>query len=159
MRSDFEVFDAHCDTLTVKGLFHTKTQLRLKDIKRYKKYVQVFAICADGNPAFLHAKRHIRKYNTLIKKWGMEQNYVLRCEVPLDADYPQARKIATEILKKLPDNHKLVLLADAFDYQVKSGYPKTENSVVYMPSKKYENPLLAFDVGVCCGKELADVSF
>ena len=73
MRSDFEVFDTHCDTLTVKGLFHTKTQLRLKDIKRYKKYVQVFAICADGNPAFLHAKRHIRKYNTLIKKWGMER--------------------------------------------------------------------------------------
>lgn len=73
MRSDFEVFDAHCDTLTAKGLFHTKTHLRLRDIKRYKKYIQVFAICADENPPFLHAKRHIRKYNALIKKWGMER--------------------------------------------------------------------------------------
>lgn len=73
MRSGFEVFDAHCDTLTVKGLSHTKTQLRLRNIKRYKKYIQVFAICADENPPFLHAKRHIKKYNTLIKKWGMER--------------------------------------------------------------------------------------
>ncbi len=73
MRSGFEVFDAHCDTLTVKGLSHAKTQLRLRDIKSYARYIQVFAICADGKPAFMHAKRHIRKYNALIKKWDMER--------------------------------------------------------------------------------------
>lgn len=71
MRSGFEVFDAHCDTLTVKRLFHTKTHLSVRDMKRYRRYIQVFAICADGESAFLHAQRHIKKYDRLLKKWGI----------------------------------------------------------------------------------------
>ena len=83
--------------------------------------------------------------------WGLSHNYVLRCEVPLQTDYCEARKRATQVLKDLPEGHKLILLADVFDYAVNPGYPKEENGITYLPSKAYENPVLAFDAGVCFG--------
>ena len=89
-----------------------------------------------------------------IKKWGRENNFVMRCPVDLNDNYYQARQKAKEIIEKLPEDTKAVLLAESFDYQVKSDYPKIENSIVYMPSKAYENPLLSFDAGVCYGKEI-----
>ena len=49
----------------------------------------------------------------------------------------------------------MILSADEFDYQVKDGYPKTEGNIFYLPSKAYENPLLAFDAGVSVGEEAA----
>ena len=73
MHSDYSVFDAHCDTLTVKNLFHTKTHLNYKHMKKYSGYTQVFAICADGKKAFNHALHHIKRYDLLTKRWGIEK--------------------------------------------------------------------------------------
>ena len=81
--------------------------------------------------------------------WGFSHNYVLRCFVPLEATYLTARKTAMDVLNALPQSHKLVQLADDFDYQVSSGYPRTENGVVFFPSKAYNNPILALDAGIC----------
>ncbi len=93
------------------------------------------------------------------EKVGFENNYVLRIPVSVDASYSEARKKAKDIIETLPETHRLVISADAFDYEVKKDYPKTENGIVYLPSKKFENPLLAFDKGVCLGKELCDATF
>lgn len=73
MHSDYKVFDAHCDTLTSRCLFHTKTHLNPKHMKMYEGYIQVFSICAGGERAFCHALRHIKRYNLLAKKWGIEK--------------------------------------------------------------------------------------
>ena len=44
------------------------------------------------------------------------------------------------------------LVADCFDYEVKSGYPIEKGGIVFMPSCAYKNPLLAFDAGVVYGE-------
>ena len=81
--------------------------------------------------------------------WGLSHNYVLRCQIPMDAGYADSRKKAMRFLEDLPKEHKLLLLADEFDYTVEQNSSKTHDGVIYLPSKAYENPLLAFDAGVC----------
>ena len=65
------VFDCHCDTVTLRNLFHTKSQLKKRDIKRFKRYIQVFAICPEENYAYSHAVHHIKRYKRLLKLWGL----------------------------------------------------------------------------------------
>ena len=76
-----------------------------------------------------------------------ENRYILRCPVPLDCTYPQARAIVKEIVEQFGEAQKLILSADAFTYQVKSGYPKTENGILLLPSKVYATPILAYKAG------------
>ena len=86
--------------------------------------------------------------SVICEKWGFEHNYILRCPVLLNADYTDARKAVNEYIKNLPEGFKLLYMADTFDYEVKSGYPKYIDDVLYMPSKAYKNPILAFDAGM-----------
>lgn len=81
--------------------------------------------------------------------WGFSHNYVLRCSVPLDAGFIAAREKAFQIINALPEGHKLLQLADDFDYQVETGYPKTEAGILLLPSKAYSNPIQALDAGAC----------
>ncbi len=73
MLSDYRVFDGHCDTITVKNLLHTKTNLNPRDMYKYPGYIQVFAICAVGKPSYLHNRRFIKRYDRLVYNWGIEK--------------------------------------------------------------------------------------
>lgn len=86
------------------------------------------------------------------EKWGLPCHYVLRCPIPVDADYQEGRKAALSVIKGLPAGERLLLLADEFDYTVKGAYPKEENGITYLPSKAYQNPILAYEAGVCFAK-------
>lgn len=113
---------------------------------------KTFNLLMDGNTSELND-------DVKYEKRGFENNYVLRIPVPNDTSYSDARKKAKDIIGTLPETHRLVLSADAFDYEIENGYPKTENDILYQPSGNFENPLLAFDSGVCLGKELCNATF
>ncbi len=82
------------------------------------------------------------------EKTGMENHYVLRLPVPLSCGYTQARAAAQNIVQQFSETQKLILSASAFDYQIKADYPKTREGIFYLPSKAYENPILAFEAGL-----------
>ena len=64
MYSQFEVFDCHCDTLTST---QEKQYLNFDEMKKYGRYIQVFAICAEYNKhPYFFAKRYIKKFNKLM---------------------------------------------------------------------------------------------
>lgn len=71
MPLNYSVFDCHCDTVTLRNLFHTNTQLKKRDIKRFKRYIQVFAICPENSYAYSHAVYHIKRYKRLLRLWGL----------------------------------------------------------------------------------------
>ena len=56
-----------------------------------------------------------------------------------------------EAAKHLPDGAKLLCVANVFDYAIDSDYTVPGDGVVYLPSKAYRNPVLAFDAGVLFG--------
>ena len=85
-----------------------------------------------------------------------ENTYLLHCPVPLSCGYAQARQIAAKIIRQFSENQRLILSANSFDYRVKAGYPKTENGILYLPSKAYKSPALAFDAGTSIGKEASE---
>ena len=93
------------------------------------------------------------------EKWGFDNNYVLRLSVSSDTNYSDARKKAKETIENLPESHRLVLSADCFDYVTENDYPETKDGIIYLPSKKFANPLLSFDTGVSFGKELCNATF
>ena len=74
MRSDYRVFDGHCDSVSVKNLLHTKTQLDPRDMKKYPSYIQVFAICPEAKyPPYLFTSRMIERFDRLVHKWGISK--------------------------------------------------------------------------------------
>ncbi len=73
MRSSFDIFDCHADTLTIKNLFHTKSHLNVRDMKKYHRYIQVFALCSEGGYAYSHAVHHIKRFERMIKLWRLEK--------------------------------------------------------------------------------------
>ena len=74
MLSDYKVFDGHCDSITVKNLLHTKTNLSPRDMYKYPGYIQVFYICCErGTRAYEHNRRYIKRYDRLIYNWGIEK--------------------------------------------------------------------------------------
>ncbi len=85
-----------------------------------------------------------KTYNLLIDKGGERE--LLRLSVPLDCSFPEARSIAKTVIEGF-SAERLVYMADEFDYCVKAGYPKEENGILYLPSKAYETPELAFAAG------------
>lgn len=87
----------------------------------------------------------------LCEKWGFERNAVLRIPMEKEASYSEARKKVYEAVKHLPDGAKLLCVANVFDYAIDSDYSVPEDGVVYLPSKAYKNPVLAFDAGVLFG--------
>ena len=71
--SNFEIFDAHCDSITVKNLLHTKMQLNPRDMYKYPGYIQVFAICSEGKPPYGHNRHFTKRYDRLLHNWGLEK--------------------------------------------------------------------------------------
>ncbi len=77
-----------------------------------------------------------------------ENRYFLRCAVPVDCGYQEARQVAFGVMQNFADDQKVILSADGFDYKIKEGYPKNEQGILYLPSKAYDNPALAFQAGL-----------
>lgn len=75
-------------------------------------------------------------------------HYVISCPVPLSCSYPEARMTAFQVMQQFSDSQRLILSADEFDYHVQSGYPEIQEGILYLPSKGYETPALAFDAGL-----------
>lgn len=86
-----------------------------------------------------------KTYNLLIDRRGRRE--ILRLPVPLDCSFAEARGIAKKKMEGFSEE-RLIYMADEFDYQVKEGYPKEENGILYLPSKAYGSPDLAFAGGV-----------
>ncbi len=86
-----------------------------------------------------------KTYNLLVDRKGKRE--VLRLPVTLDCSFAAARGVAKRVIEGFSEE-RLVYMADEFDYQVKKGYPKEENGVLYLPSKAYGSPDLAFEGGV-----------
>lgn len=83
-----------------------------------------------------------------IEKAGLENHHVLRLPVALSCGYADARAAAKKIVEQFSETQKLLLSAWGFDYRVKADYPKTEDGILYLPSKMYENPVQAFRAGL-----------
>lgn len=86
--------------------------------------------------------------NCKCQKVDGKNRYVLRCPVPLSCGYAEARALTLDIIKQFSETQRLILSANEFDYRVKVGFPKTENGILYMPSKSYKNPRIAFEAGL-----------
>ena len=84
----------------------------------------------------------------ITEKWGLDRNVVLRCPVQKNQTMADARKKVLDEVLKLPEGIKLLALADQFDYVLNSGIASEKDGVMYLPSKAYKNPVLAFDAGV-----------
>ncbi len=82
------------------------------------------------------------------EKIGCPGDLLLKCGVPADADYAQARRALAEKINALPPAYKLAVLADCFDYSIKGNFPAEKDGITYLPSCGFANPLLAFDAGV-----------
>lgn len=86
------------------------------------------------------------------EKTGMQKHYVARCPVPLSSGYPQARAAVWNVIRQFSETQRLILSADEFDYQVNGVYPQEKDGIWYLPSKAYDNPVLAFEAGLCMGE-------
>jgi len=91
--------------------------------------------------------------NVHCKKARGENRYILYCPIPLSYGYTQARAAAQDIILQFSETQRLILSANEFDYHIKEDYPKTQDGILYMPSKAYENPMLAFEAGMKIGEE------
>ncbi len=88
---------------------------------------------------------HAKTFDLLIDDGNTRS--VMQCPVSLDCDFSKARAIAKKAIQELPKGKRLVLMADEFNYCVKAGYPKTVDGILYLPSKAYATPTLAFEAG------------
>ena len=91
--------------------------------------------------------------NVQCKKANGENRYILYCPTPLFYGYAQARAAAQDIIMQFSETQRLILSANEFDYHIKEDYPKTQDGILYLPSKVYENPTLAFEAGLKIGEE------
>ena len=73
MHLNCSVFDCHCDTLTVRNLFHTKSHLNIREMKKYRRYIQVFAICAEKSYAYTYSEHYIKRFERMLRLWNMEK--------------------------------------------------------------------------------------
>ena len=80
-----------------------------------------------------------------------ENRYLVCCPVPLSCGYPEARAKVMEQIARFSNGQKVVLLAGNFDYQIKAGYPEVRDGILYLPSKAYATPELAFAAGQVFG--------
>lgn len=102
-------------------------------------------ITSDTKPSFegVHAE-----------KASGENRFLLCCDVPLSCTYAEARGLLLPLITELSASQRLILSANAFDYRVKADYPKTEDGILYLPSKCYESPDLATEAGRRAVKEV-----
>lgn len=82
------------------------------------------------------------------EKAGLENHYILRLPIPLSCGYPEARDMAQKVVRQFSKTQKLILSASTFDYRIKADYPKKRDGILCLPSKAYNNPVLAFEAGL-----------
>lgn len=71
MPLNFDVLDCHCDTLT--SLHNQKKHLKYSDMRRYRRYIQVFAICSEyNNFPYLFAKRYTDKFKRVMRRENID---------------------------------------------------------------------------------------
>ncbi len=63
----YGVFDAHCDTLSVRE----NPQLEISDMFLYPFYTQIFAICPEYYPAFSYTKRILPRFDRVIRRHNL----------------------------------------------------------------------------------------
>lgn len=73
MHLNCSVFDCHCDTLTVRNLFHTKSHLNIRGIEKYRRYIQVFAICAEKSYSYAYSKHYIKRFEKMLRIWNLKK--------------------------------------------------------------------------------------
>ena len=132
----YEVDGYH--TYTAKNVVDTRSKSEISTSKTYN-----FLIESVDAPVFS---------GICAEKWGYENQYVLKCPVPLSCGYEKARELVRDVIGQFDETQKLVLLANGFDYQIRPDLPEQEAGVFLLPSKQYRNPVLAYDAGVCFGE-------
>lgn len=103
--------------------------------------------------ALLHTETPELLQNMQLERWGDEGDFVLKCPVPPEASFAQARAALQAQLRQLPAGYRPVLTAGAFAC-VPDETPPEEDGVEYLISCNYANPLLAYDAGVRYGEEV-----
>lgn len=121
-------------TFTAKQVIDTRCDEKMSHCKTFNMLVE-----SKQTPAFS---------GVTAEKAGMEDHYVLRFPVALSCGYAEARAAAKTVVEQFSESQKLLLSAWMFDYQVQEGYPKIGNGILYLPSKLYENPVMAFAAGL-----------
>ena len=105
--------------------------------------------------ALLHADGPVRLPEDIrTERWGGEGDFVLCCPVAADASWPQARAALAALLSRLPQGCRPVLTAEAFVCVPAAELPAASDGVEQLVSRRYANPLLAFDAGVQYGEEV-----
>jgi len=171
----------YCCDAHIYPFFHPDHTLFATEIVSVKKKDGVFQCVTHGVDGFrtfearqvvdtrAHREAVLSKtYNLLVRsdetprfagvsaeKAGMADHYVLRCPVPKECGYAEARVEAEKIIRQFSEDQRVILFAGAFDCQVSPAAPETESGIRYLPSKAYENPVLAFDGGLSLGEEMA----
>ncbi len=84
-----------------------------------------------------------------------ENRYIVYCPVPLSYGYAEARAAVQGIIEQFSETQRLIFSANEFDYHIKEGYPKTQDGILYLPSKAYENPALAVAAGLEAGEKVS----
>ena len=92
--------------------------------------------------------------NISAEKAGKDDHYVLRCPVAVSCGYAEARTEAEKVIRRFSESQRVILFAHTFDCQVSPDAPRSRDGIRYLPSKAYENPVLAFDAGLSLGEEL-----
>lgn len=85
--------------------------------------------------------------NASCKETTVPGRYLVQCPVAADWDFPQARQAIYAIMQQFTPEQKLILSANVFDYQLRPGYPKMCGGILYLPSKGYQSPMEAMDMG------------
>lgn len=133
-------------TYEAKQVIDTRCSAEMCCSKTYNLLIE-----SKEEPAFVNVKWERAK--------GVNR-YLLCCPVDLSCTYPQAREMALALVKQFSETQRLILSANEFDYRVKGQFPNEDNGILYLPSKAYETPELAFEAGRSLGEEaVSDVSF
>ena len=91
--------------------------------------------------------------NCRCEKTKGENRYIVYCPVSLSCGYAEARAAMQDIIGQFSETQRLILSANEFDYHIEEGYPKTRDGILYLPSKAYKNPQIAFEAGLGIGEE------
>ena len=96
----------------------------------------------------IESKQEPEFLNADIKKVKGDGRYVVCLPIDKDLTYSQARCEAYDFVSQFKEGEKLILSANEFDYKIKHDPKILENGIFYMPSKGFDNPILAFDAGL-----------
>lgn len=177
----FGALDFSVDETEIYSYFKSNNILFCTEIVSVQKNDNVFECVTHGAQGFCtyYAKKVIdtrsnakmslsKTFNLLIdskeepafsnlhwEKTKGENRYIVYCPVPLSYGYAEARAAVQGIIEQFSETQRLIFSAYEFDYHIKEGYPKTQDGILYLPSKAYENPGLAVAAGLEAGEKVS----